>query len=174
MNDAKPCKDSRCVKISRVFPSDFNDHNTLFGGRLMEYVDDIASISASRHSRAKVVTASTDSVAFLCPITQSDSVCLFSYVTWTGTSSMEVFVKVVAEDLRTGDRRIAATAFLTFVAIDDEGRPVMVPRVIPQTQEEQKLYETAPGRAESRRVHREQSKILASYLTPDKIWEIEA
>jgi acyl-CoA hydrolase len=86
---------------------------------------------------------------------------------------MEVFVKVVAEHLRTGERRIAATAFLTFVAIDEDGKPVPVPRVIPETAEEKMLYQTAPNRAEIRRRHREESKKLAAHLKPDKIWEIE-
>lgn len=167
----KFCRDSRCVKISRVFPTDLNDHNTLFGGKLMAYIDDIASISASRHARSEVVTASTDSVDFLSPIRQSDSVCLTSYVTWTGTSSMEVFVKVIAEDLKTGDRRFAATAFLTFVALDDAGKTLVVPKVIPETQEEQILYETAPARAEMRKIHRSESKKLASHLSIEKIWE---
>lgn len=169
--ESKACKESRCVKISRVFPTDLNDHNTLFGGKLMAYIDDIASISAARHSRAEVVTASTDSVDFLAPIRQSDSVCLASYVTWTGTSSMEVFVKVIAEDLKTGDRIVAATAFLTFVALDDDGKPVPVPKVIPETEEEEKLYESAPLRAEFRKRHRIESKSLASHLTVHKFWD---
>jgi acyl-CoA hydrolase len=169
--DAKPCKESRCVKISRVFPTDLNDHNTLFGGKLMAYIDDIASISAARHARAEVVTASTDSVDFLHPIRQSDSVCLASYVTWTGTSSMEVFVKVVAENLKTGERKIAATAFLTFVALDENGKPCPVPKVIPETEEEKLLYETAPKRAELRKLHRDESKRLAANLKLEKFWD---
>jgi acyl-CoA hydrolase len=169
--EAKKCSESRCVKVSRVFPQDLNDHGTLFGGKLMSYIDDVASISASRHARTEVVTASTDSVDFLTPIHQTDSVCLASYVTWTGTSSMEVFVKVVAENLKTGERRIAATAFLTFVALDENGKPVPVPKVIPETEEEKMLYETAPVRAELRKRHREESKKLASYLTTKKFWD---
>ncbi|MCL6593071.1 MAG: acyl-CoA thioesterase [Alicyclobacillus sp.] len=168
---AKPCRESRCIKISRVFPTDLNDRSTLFGGKLMAYIDDIASISAARHARMEVVTASTDSVDFLCPIRQTDSVCLMSYVTWTGTTSMEVFVKVVAEDLKTGERRIAATAFLTFVALDDHGVPAPVPPVLPETEEEKALYETAPARAERRKMHRTESKHLASLLTTEKIWD---
>ncbi|MCL6599524.1 MAG: acyl-CoA thioesterase [Alicyclobacillus macrosporangiidus] len=171
MVQSKFCRESRCVKISRVFPNDLNDHNTLFGGKLMAYIDDIASISASRHARTDVVTASTDSVDFLCPIRESDSVCLTSYVTWTGTTSMEVFVKVVAEDLKTGDRRIAATAFLTFVALDDQGRPVPVPPVRPESEEERLLYETAPRRAERRKQHRAESKELAARLKTEKFWD---
>lgn len=171
--DAKSCKESRCVKISRVFPTDLNDHNTLFGGKLMAYIDDISSISAARHARTEVVTASTDSVDFLSPIRQTDSVCLASYVTWTGTSSMEVFAKVVSEDLKTGERKIAATAFLTFVALDEVGNPVQVPQIIPETDEEKKLFETAPARAELRKRHRSESKSLASHLTIDKFWDLE-
>ncbi|MCL6516646.1 acyl-CoA thioesterase [Alicyclobacillus sp.] len=169
--EPKFCRESRCVKISRVFPNDLNDHNTLFGGKLMAYIDDIASISAARHARANVVTASTDSVDFLCPIRQSDSVCLTSYVTWTGRTSMEVFVKVVAEDLKTGERRIAATAFLTFVALDDQGTPVPVPPVRPESEEERVLYETAPRRAELRKQHRNESKALAAHLRTEKFWD---
>ncbi|MGW0042230.1 acyl-CoA thioesterase [Rhodococcus sp. NPDC003348] len=167
---AKPCRESRVVKTSRVFPNDVNDHNTLFGGRLMSDIDMTASISATRHSRASVVTASTDSVAFLAPVRPSDSVCLESYVTWTGRSSMEVFVKVTAEDLRSGDRRIAATAFLTFVAIDDAGLPTQVPEVVPESDEERKLNETGDVRAQHRRAHRQQSQEMAAYLSTSRPW----
>ncbi|GMA56909.1 acyl-CoA thioesterase [Alicyclobacillus sacchari] len=170
--EEKFCKESRATKILRVFPSDLNDHNTMFGGKLMAYIDDVASISAERHARAECVTASTDSVDFLLPIREGHSVCLTSYVTSTGRSSMEVFVKVVAEHLRTGERMIAATAFLTFVALGPDGRPVPVPKVVPESPEEKKLHETAPARAEARKRHREQSKLLAEHLRPDRLWEM--
>ena len=88
--DAKTCKESVVVRTSRVFPNDVNNHNTLFGGKLMSDVDMIASISAVRHSRRECVTASTDSVDFLSPITPDDSVCFESFVTWTGRTSLEV------------------------------------------------------------------------------------
>ncbi|MBF8378432.1 acyl-CoA thioesterase [Alicyclobacillus mali] len=168
----KTCKESRATKILRVFPGDLNDHHTMFGGKLMAYIDDVASISAERHARAETVTASTDSVDFLLPITEGHSVCLTSYVTSTGRTSMEVFVKVVIEHLRTGERKIAATAFLTFVALDSDGKPIPVPPVIPETQEEKALHESAPARAEARRQHREQSRLLAAHLKPDRLWEM--
>lgn len=85
---------------------------------------------------------------------------------------MEVFVKVIAEHLRTGERMIAATAFLTFVALGDDGVPVQVPQVVPETEEEKKLFETAPARAEARKRHREESKLLAAHLRPDRLWEM--
>ncbi|MEH6992999.1 acyl-CoA thioesterase [Neobacillus drentensis] len=167
----KTCNESRVVRTGRIFPNDVNNHNTLFGGRLMSDMDMIASISAVRHARKEVVTASTDSVDFLSPITQQDSVCIESFVTWTGTSSMEVFVKVIAENLMTGNRKIAATAFLTFVALDEDGKPTKVPEIIPETKEEKKLFETGKDRAEKRKEHRKNSKELASYFTTERPWE---
>lgn len=169
--EAKTCIESKVVRTSRVFPNDVNNHHTLFGGKLMSDVDMIASITATRHSRKECVTASTDSVDFLSPITPQDSVCFESFVTWTGTSSMEVFVKIIAENLITGDRKIAATAFLTFVALDDNGKPTAVPGIIPETEEEKKLFETGKERAEERKRHRNSSKELASYFTTSKPWE---
>ncbi|WHY00156.1 acyl-CoA thioesterase [Neobacillus sp. DY30] len=163
--EVKYCKESRVIRTSRVFPNDINNHNTLFGGRLMSDLDQVASISAARHSRRECVTASTDSVDFLHPIRPTDSVCFESYVTWTGTSSMEVFVKIIAEDLKSGERKMAATALLTFVALDEHGRPMRVPQVIPETKEERKLHETAPDRATMRKERKQKSKELASFLT---------
>jgi acyl-CoA hydrolase len=169
--DKRFTRESRCFKTSRVFPTDVNNHNTLFGGKLMSYIDDIASIAATKHCRRPVVTASTDSVDFLSPIRPSDSVLLEAYVTWTGRSSMEVFVKVIKEALLSGERSIAATSFLTFVALDENRRPIEVPQVVPETEEELKLHETAPQRAEMRRLRREESKQFAGFLTVAHPWD---
>lgn len=170
----KTCKQSKVIKTGRVFPQDTNNHNTLFGGKLIRDIDDLASISASRHCRKECVTASIDSVDFLHPIRQTDSVCLESHVSWTGRSSMEIFVKVIAEDLLTGDRRVAATSFLTFVALDEEGKPTDVPPIKPESEEEIYLHDTAPERASLRKVGRKQSKKLASILTNLKPWQEES
>lgn len=167
----KFCKESKVVRTSRVFPNDVNNHNTLFGGKLMSDVDMVASISATRHSKTETVTASTDSVDFLQPITQEDAVCFESFVTWTGKTSMEVFVKIIAENLKTGHRKVAATAFLTFVALDDDGNPVEVPQVVPETKEEKKLHETADERAKRRKERRKKSKELADFFTTKKPWD---
>lgn len=169
--EAKYCKESRVIRTSRIFPNDVNNHNTLFGGRLMSDVDQVASISAARHSRRECVTASTDSVDFLHPVRTTDSVCFESYVTWTGTSSMEVFVKIIAEDLKSGERKMAATALLTFVALDEHKRPTRVPDVIPETEEEKKLHETAPERARMRKERKQKSKELAAFLTVNHPWD---
>ncbi|WP_042160753.1 acyl-CoA thioesterase [Paenibacillus gorillae] len=163
-------RESRCYKTSRVFPTDVNNHNTLFGGKLMQFIDDIASIAATKHCRRTVVTASTDSVDFLQPIRPTDYVSLESYVTWNGRTSVEVFVKVIKEDLLSGERVVAATSFLTFVALDENNKPIPVPRVIPESEEELKLFETAPQRSEMRRQRREESKKFAGYLTVKPPW----
>ncbi|WHY58353.1 acyl-CoA thioesterase [Peribacillus simplex] len=169
--ETKYCKESRVIRTSRVFPNDVNNHNTLFGGRLMSHLDQVSSTSAARHSRRECVTASTDSVDFLHPVRTTDSVSFESYVTWTGTSSMEVFVKIIAEDLKSGNRKIAATALLTFVALDQHNRPTRVPQVIPETEEERKLHETAPDRARIRKERKQKSKELAAFLTANYPWE---
>ncbi|TLS37505.1 acyl-CoA thioesterase [Pseudalkalibacillus caeni] len=158
---AKLMRDSRAVKSSFVLPSDTNTHRTLFGGKLMSYIDDIAAISATKHARTYTVTASTDSVDFLHPIKEGYTVNLESIVTWTHKTSMEVFVKIFAENLLEGTKVICATSFLTFVALDKEGKPTIVPEVIPETREELFLHNTAPTRAETRQNRRKESERFA-------------
>ncbi|WP_338450989.1 acyl-CoA thioesterase [Niallia oryzisoli] len=162
---AKYCRESRVIRTNRVFQNDVNSHNTLFGGRIMSDIDQIASISALRHCRTDCVTVSTDSVDFLSPIKTTDAVCYEAYVTWTNSSSMEIFVKVIAENLKSGERKIAVTAFLTFIALDENKRPVRVPEVIPKTEEERMLNGTAPERARIRKDRKEKSKALSKFYT---------
>ena len=157
----KPTSESRAVKTAIILPPDTNNLGTIFGGKVMAYIDDMAVLSAMRHSRMTVVTASTDSVDFLHPIRSDHAICLESFVTWTHKTSMEVFVKVVGEDLRTGKRTVCATAFLTSVALDDQGNPHPVPGVIPETELEKRLYDTAPERARIRNNRRRESQELA-------------
>ena len=152
------CSESRTIQTDLVLPNDTNTHHTLFGGTLMSRIDRVAGIAAMKHCRTASVTASMDSVDFLNPITLSDAVTLEAFVSWTGKSSMEVFVNVTAENVLTGERRTAATSFLTFVAIDENGNPVNVPSVYPETEEERYLYETGEERAQNRKLRRAQSK----------------
>src|SRR5690625_2199569 len=99
----------------------------------MSYMYDVAVIAAVRYSRRTCVTASTDSVDFLAPVKLGDFVILEAFVTSTHTTSMEIFVKVLTVSLKTGEKKVCATAFLTFVALDENGKPVEVPGVIPLT-----------------------------------------
>ena len=157
----KSCSESRTIQTDGVLPNDTNPHQTLFGGALMSRIDRVAGIAAVKHCRKPTVTASTDSVDFLHPITLQDAVTLEAFVTWTGNTSMEVFVKVIADNLFTGGSRVAATSFLTFVSLDEEGHPAPVPSVYPETEEEHYLFNTGEERSIARKLRREQSKHLA-------------
>jgi acyl-CoA hydrolase len=168
----KPARLSRAVKSAFVLPPDTNHYGTIFGGKVMAYIDDVAAISATRHARKPVVTASTDSVDFLHPIKNGQSICLESFVTWTRKTSMEVFVKVVAEDLLTGQRKVCATSFLTFVALGEDGKPCEVPPVQPETELEKILFEGAEDRAELRKQKRASSRQLARQFGVAKPWEL--
>ena len=168
---AKTCKDSLAIKAAMVQPPDTNHFGTMFGGKVMFYIDDIAAISATRHARTAVVTASTDSVDFLHPIRNGQSVCLEAFVTWTHRTSVEVFVKVIAEEMLTGERTLCATSFLTFVSIDINGEKQMVPPVQPETELEKFLFDGAPERARKRLAKREQSKALAKRFGAQGLWQ---
>lgn len=171
--ESKTCRDSLTVKTSHVLPPDTNAHGTLFGGKLMAHIDDVAAIAAARHARESVVTASTDSVDFLAPVKEGDSICVEAFVTWTHNTSMEVFVKAVTEHLLTGERRVCTTAFLTFVAVDvdKDGTPVPVPSVVPEADYEKQLNEHAPVRAKHRKERRANSKQLAAAFGTDFPWD---
>src|SRR5699024_5689738 len=120
-------------------PPDTNAYGTLFGGKLMAYMDDVAVIAAVRHSRRTCVTASTGSVDFLAPVKLGDFVILEAFVTSTHKTSMEIFVKVLTESLKTGETKLCATALLTFVALDEDGTPDAVPGVITPAGQERQL-----------------------------------
>ncbi|MFF0826213.1 acyl-CoA thioesterase [Brevibacillus sp. NPDC003359] len=146
MTESRPIQQSRTFLTDLVFPPDTNHHHTIFGGKVMAYVDKIACIAAMRHCRKPVVTASSDSFDFLAPIKTGEAINLEAYVTWTHKTSMEVFVKVESENLLTGEKRITARAYLTMIALNDEGKPTVVPGVIPDTEEERMQYEKAKER----------------------------
>ncbi|MYL34576.1 acyl-CoA thioesterase [Pontibacillus yanchengensis] len=169
--EKKPCIDSLVVKNSHVLPTDTNNHGTLFGGQLMAYIDDVAAIAATRHARATVVTASTDSVDFLYPVNAGDAICLEAFVTWTRNTSMEVFVKAVKEELLTGKRAVCATAFITMVAVDDNNTPQEVPTAYPETDEENWLHSGAAARAQHRKERRGVSKEFANRFGTDFPWK---
>jgi acyl-CoA hydrolase len=132
-----------------VMPNDTNPHGTLSGGRLMHWVDIAAAMSAMRHARQRVVTVAIDEVAFHEAIPQGHMVLLEAIVTSVGRTSMEVRVVVHGENPVTGDVVHTTTARLVFVALED-GVPVEVPGVIPESPEEEALHE----RAKERRKHR--------------------
>lgn len=167
----KKMNESRCITMRNVFPRDTNYHNTLFGGELMKTIDDLSSLVARKHCRMDVVTASSDSVDFLHPINPGDCVSFEAYCTYTGTTSMEIFCKVITENLNAGTKKIAATSFLTFVALDEHGKPAKIPGIIPESNEEKRLFETGAERARARKERRKNSQKWADSLSEDTYWE---
>jgi len=152
--DRKPCGASRTIMTQLVFPQDTNHHGTMFGGKLMEYIDKTAAIAGMRHARKPVVTASSDSMDFLKPIRLGEVIQLEAFVTRTFRSSMEIYVKVDSEQPYTGERQTTVTAFLTGVALGEDGRPAPVPEVYPETEEERWLHESAEDRHAQRQERR--------------------
>ncbi|TWI59282.1 acyl-CoA thioesterase [Halalkalibacter nanhaiisediminis] len=157
MNGKNPSA-SKTILTDIVLPPDTNYHGTIFGGNVMAYIDKVASIAAMRHARTMVVTASSDSLDFISPIKTGEAICLEGYVSFTKNTSMEVYVKVEAEDLLTGEKRLTATSYLTFVALDEDGKPTPAPPVLPESEEEKWQYEGAKERHEQRKKRRQQRK----------------
>lgn len=165
MEEKKAMKQSRSVKSIQIFPEDTNHHNTMFGGKLMAEIDEIAAIAAMRHSGNSVVTASTDSVDFLQPIRTGEVLSLVSFVTHAGTSSMEICVKVISEDNINHQKHLAAYSFLTFVALDKEGKKTKVPAIYPETDDEKWFYESAKERVNLRHERRHESKKTLDFMS---------
>ncbi len=146
----KPASKSELVMTQLVLPNDTNNLGNLLGGRLMHWIDIAGALAASRHSSKNVVTVALDSLDFRHPVHMGEMVTLKAKLTWTGRTSMEVVVKVYAENLKTGSVRMTNKAYLTFVAVDDDGKPTPVPPVIPETEEELKEYAEAEIRRNER------------------------
>ncbi len=150
---------SRTIQTRLVLPPDTNHMGTIFGGTVLSYIDEIAAISAMKHSRKVVVTASIDRVNFLSSAEVGDILTLEAFVISTGRTSMEVFVKVESENLKTSTRTLTTTSILTMVAKDSKGVPSPVPGVIPETEEEKELFKTAQVRKRRRlEMRNEQTK----------------
>ena len=153
--EGKPVSASAIMdQVVEVFPNDLNAHGTLFGGRLMQLVDTLAAIVAKRHSGRVCVTLGIDSVRFLNPARRGDILVCKASVNRAWRTSMEIGVKVIAEDFRTLEQKDILSAYFTFVAMDDELKPAKVISVIPETPEQIQRYKAA----ELRRQHRLQQK----------------
>ena len=135
-----------------VLPNDANPLGNLLGGRLMHFIDIAGAMACHRHARSYVVTASMDHLDFLAPVHVGDLLILKSSVNRAFNTSMEVGVKVYVENYITGDSRHVSSAYLTFVAVDPQGRRLQVPPIIPITDEEKQRFEDAGRRREARKV----------------------
>lgn len=146
----KPVRDSIVQMTEVVLPGHTNQLGTIFGGQLMAWIDIAASIAAGRHARAVCVTASIDALHFVEPVKLGQFVCIFASVNYTGKTSMEIGVRLEAEEPTTGVRRHVATSYLTFVALDNSGKPMEVPKVIPETADQKRRFEHAQLRRQAR------------------------
>lgn len=160
----RPMKDSLTVQTRIVLPGDTNTHNTLFGGLLMQFIDEVAAVAAQRHTQRAVVTAAIDEVHFHKPIVKGHIVTIEAYVASAGNTSVEVFVKIMTEEPRLNQRSIAALSFLTFVALDEEGRPAPVPDVYPETEEQHFVYRDRLARRQARQRKRQETEKLIAAL----------
>jgi acyl-CoA hydrolase len=137
---------SRVETAQVVLPGLTNAHGTIFGGILMQWIDVAGAIAASRHARALVVTASMDRLHFLRPVRLGEVVVVQAQVNFAAHTSMEVGVRVFAEDPRVGSRVQATRAYLTLVAVDEKGRPREVPALVTETAEDRRRFEEASKR----------------------------
>ena len=147
----RPVRESQAEMSEIVLPNDANPLGALLGGRLMHWIDLAGAMSAHRHSRSYAVTASVDRIDFLVPVRVGALVVLRSSVNRAFRTSMEVGVKVWVEDYIQDKRQHVASAHLTFVAVDGKGGRVLVPPVIPESEEQKRRYEDAGRRRELRR-----------------------
>ncbi|WP_228466817.1 acyl-CoA thioesterase [Adhaeribacter swui] len=150
-----------------VLPNDTNTLNNLMGGRLMHWLDIVSAITAQKHSNRIVVTASVDNISFKQGIKLGNVITMEAQVTRAFNTSMEVHVNVWAEDIPSGTKMKSNEAFLTFVALDQDGKPVDVPEAIPETDEENSLYEGALRRRQLRLV-------LAGRMKPHEAKELKS
>jgi acyl-CoA hydrolase len=147
---SRPVSDSQAEMSDMMMPEHANILGHVFGGVILSMMDKCAAISAFRHARNNVVTVSIDRVDFKEPIHVGDLVIMRSSVNFVGRTSMEVGLRVEAEDLVSGKRRHTNSCYLTFVAIDRNGRPVEIPGVIPETPQEERRYAAARERRRRR------------------------
>ena len=147
----KYVKDSYVIMHELILPNDTNNLNTVFGGKVMQYMDLCAAMSAYKFSRTSVVTASVDRLDFLAPATVGDMLILKSSVNYSHKTSMEIGVRIDAENVKTGKRRHTASAYLTFVSLDDKRKPKTVASVIPESIDQKRRFKQAQMRKEIRK-----------------------
>ncbi len=163
----KLASESHTIMTEMVLPNDTNTLNNLMGGRLLHFMDIAAAIAAQKHSNRIVVTASVDNVSFSEPIRLGNIVTMKAQVTRSFSSSMEVFIEVWAEDIPAGIRVSTNSAYYTFVAVDQIGRPIEVAPVIPETEAEKERFASALRRRQLRLV-------LAGRMNPQEATELRA
>lgn len=156
--------ESQAERSEIIFPADSNALGNLFGGRLMQFIDLVGAVSAVRHCRAIVVSASMDHIDFVAPVHVGDLLILKSSVNRAFRTSMEVGVKVMVEDALGQTLRHVASAYVTYVAVDREGHCIPVPCVTPETEHQKRRYNDAARRREMRAGETQRKKEIRAAL----------
>lgn len=164
---AKHPKDTYVVMSELVLPNDTNTLGNLMGGKLMHWMDIAAAIAAQKHCNCPVVTASMDNVSFNNPIKLGNLLSIEAKVTRAFNTSMEIYMKVWGEDLSAQYRYLTNEAYATFVALDPNGKPRQVPELIPETDDEQALFDSALRRRQLR-------LILGGKMKPEEAGELRS
>ncbi len=146
----KTVAESRSVMHRLVMPEDSNTIGTLMGGVLMHWMDMCAAIAARRHSNSYAMTVTVDRIQFIGSVSVGEVVNLEAEVTRAFRTSMEVGMRVIAENLETGEKRLCASTFYSFVAVDKQGHTLPVPEVVPETREQKERYRDAEKRRSAR------------------------
>jgi acyl-CoA hydrolase len=167
---SRPVSASQSERAEIIFPGDANPIGNLFGGRLMQFIDLVGALAATRHSRGIPVTASTDHIDFVAPVKVGDILILKASVNRAFNSSMEVGIKAMVEDVYAQTFRHVASAYLTFVAFDQQGQRIVVPQIVPETDHQQRRYEDAGRRREMRSPEVARKKEIRAMLTPE--WHV--
>jgi uncharacterized protein (TIGR00369 family) len=152
--EPKPVSASKTVFSRTMLPSDANPMGNVHGGEIMRLIDECAGAAATRHARQRVVTARVDELSFVAPVYVGDLVTARASVNDVGTKSMEVGVRVDAEDMLTGKTAHVSSAYLVFVAIGEDGKTAPLPAVVPETDDERRRMAEAKVRRERRLARR--------------------
>ena len=158
MTKEKTVCESRVEMAQAMFPSDANQAGNVHGGTIMKLIDTAAGIAAIRHCRTNVVTASMDRLDFYKPVFVGELVILRASINYVGTTSMEIGVRVEAEEIMTGKVRHTNSAYLTMVSLDENRKPMPVPEITPQTDDEKRRFQEGRARAKRRRELRKKRK----------------
>ena len=165
--EARKAKDSFITMNELVLPNDTNTFGDLMGGKLMYWMDIAAYLSAAKHCNSGAMTASVDNISFKTPIKLGNVICIEAKVTRAFTTSMEIHLKVWNQNMITQSKELSNEAYFTFVALDENKKPKVVPAVIPETEEEIKFFESALRRRQLR-------LILSGKMKPDDATELKA
>lgn len=147
---ARPVSESRTTLSQIMLPEDANPDANVHGGTIMKIADSAGGVAATRHCRSRVVTVRLDGMDFVAPVYVGNVVTVLASVNFAGRTSMEVGVRVTAENPRTGEVRHVASAYFVYVSLDDEGRPQPVPPLIPETDDDLRRMAAAAVRREQR------------------------